>query len=68
MTTKTFRVPNIHCPHCTATIERELRQLAGVKSVSAALETKTVAVEWDAPATEQSVRALLAEINYPAAE
>ncbi len=68
MATKTFSVPSIHCRHCTMTIERELRQLGGVKSVSAALDTKTVAVEWDAPATEESIRALLAEINYPAAD
>jgi copper chaperone len=64
--TKTFSVPNISCGHCVMTIKRELSELAGVTSVEADAETKTVTVAWDAPATENSVRSLLAEINYPA--
>jgi copper chaperone len=67
MTQKTFSVQNIHCGHCTMTIERELKQLEGVKNASADLETKMVTVEWDAPATWDSIQALLAEINYPVA-
>ena len=35
MTTKTYHVPNISCGHCVSTIERELRELVGVKSVKA---------------------------------
>ena len=46
--------------------ERELKQLAGVKSVSADLDAKTATIEWDAPATEEGITALLAEIGYPA--
>jgi copper chaperone len=65
--TKTFSVPNISCGHCVMTIKRELSELAGVTNVEADAETKTVTVAWDAPATENSVRSLLAEINYPAA-
>jgi copper chaperone len=64
--TKTFSVPNISCGHCVMTIKRELSELAGVTRVEADAETKTVTVAWDAPATENSVRSLLAEINYPA--
>ena len=67
MATKTFNVPNISCGHCVMTIERELSELAGVTSVEADAESKDVTVAWDAPATEDSVRALMAEINYPAA-
>jgi copper chaperone len=67
MATKTFNAPNISCGHCVMTIERELSQLAGVSSVEADAESKDVTVAWDAPATEDSVRSLLAEINYPAA-
>jgi len=29
-------------------------------------ETKTVVVEWDAPASERAIRDRLQEINYPA--
>ncbi len=68
MATKTYRVPGISCGHCTMTIERELGQLAGVASVKADLDSKTVTVEWSAPASEEGIKALLAEIRYPVAE
>jgi len=68
MAAKTYRVPGIHCGHCTMTIERELRQLAGVTGVKANLDSKTVTVEWDTPASEESIKALLAEIHYPASD
>lgn len=68
MTNKTFSVPNISCNHCVMTIQRELGELEGVTSVAADAGTKTVAVEWEAPATWDGIKALLAEINYPAAE
>ena len=67
MTTLTLSVPAISCGHCVHTIQNELTELTGVKSVQADAATKQVVVTFDAPATEQSVKALLAEINYPAA-
>jgi hypothetical protein len=42
--------------------------LQGVKSVKGDVETKTVTVEWEAPATWDGIKSLLAEINYPPAE
>ncbi len=66
--TKSFRVPNITCHHCVMTIKRELGELSGVTSVSGDAETKTITVEWNAPATWDGIKSLLAEINYPAAE
>ena len=68
MTGKTFSVPNISCGHCVMTIERELGELAGVKGVAADADTKTVTVEWDFPATWESIRSLLTDINYAPAE
>jgi copper chaperone CopZ len=50
------------------TIERELGELAGVKSVAADADTRTVTVEWDSPATWETIQSLLTEINYPPAE
>ena len=67
MESKTFSIPNISCGHCTKSIENELTELAGVSSVTGSPEDKTVTVNWDAPATEASIRATLKEINYPAA-
>lgn len=68
MTTKTVSVPAIHCGHCTHTIEMELGELAGVKSVKAEEESRKVTVTWDAPATWEKIEATLREINYPPAE
>jgi len=64
MTTRTFQVPNISCHHCVMTIQRELGELQGVKSVKGDVQTKEVTVEWEAPATWDSIKSLLAEINY----
>jgi copper chaperone len=65
MESKTFTVPNISCGHCVMTIKRGLSELAGVTSVEADAETKTATVTWDAPASEDGIKTLLAEINYP---
>jgi hypothetical protein len=50
------------------TIERELRDLEGVTGIDAHADTKSVSVTWNEPATEDRIRSLLAEINYPAEE
>lgn len=66
MQTKTFKVPNISCGHCVHTIQNEVSDLAGVKSVVASEATKMVTVEWEEPPqTWDSIKALLQEINYP---
>ena len=66
MTTVTYSVPAIHCGHCTHTIEMEVKELAGVQSVTAEQDSKKVTITFDAPADESKIKALLAEINYPA--
>ena len=66
MTEKTVRVPNINCGHCTATIEREVRELEGVESVKADLSTKMVTIRWAPPADWLDIESLLDEIGYPA--
>ncbi len=66
MTTVTYTVPAISCGHCTHTIETEVGELQGVQSVKADEATKKVEITFDAPASESVIKALLAEINYPA--
>jgi copper chaperone len=56
----------MHCDHCTHTIETELGELQGVQAVKADLETNKVQISFDPPANEQTIKSLLAEINYPA--
>lgn len=65
MATKTFKVEQIQCGHCAATIERELGQLPGVASVKADAVRKEVTVEWDDPATWDDIHTLLVDIDYP---
>jgi copper chaperone len=63
---ETLSVPNISCGHCVSAIESELSEMEGVSSVEADAATKTVIVQWDAPASIERIRATLTEINYPA--
>jgi len=63
-----FQIPNISCGHCTATVERELKELPGIESVLGSIETKSVEVRWDTPATREQIIATLKDINYPASE
>jgi len=65
MTTVKYSVPNISCGHCVHTIQTEVADLAGVKSVKADQNTKAVEISFEAPVTEEKLKALLAEINYP---
>jgi copper ion binding protein len=61
----TFNVPAIHCKHCVHTIQMELEELDGVNKVHADLDSKTVEVEFDQPATLDTIVDTLKEINYP---
>ena len=65
MTTVTYSIPAIHCEHCTHTIEMEVRDLHGVQTVKADLNSKKVQITFDAPASEKEIKTLLAEIDYP---
>jgi len=67
MTTVTYSVPNISCGHCVHTIQAELADLAGIQKVKADEATKKVEIDFIAPATEDKIKAALAEINYPVA-
>ena len=65
MNTITYEVPSMHCMHCEHTVKTELSELVGVKNVDVSLDAKTVKVDYEAPATPESIENLLAEINYP---
>ncbi|HZU87258.1 MAG TPA: cation transporter, partial [Anaerolineaceae bacterium] len=62
-----YSIPNISCGHCVHTIQTEVGELEGVKQVLASAETKKVTINFDAPASEETIIALLKEINYPVA-
>lgn len=66
-TTVIYHIPNISCQHCIHTITSELNDLEGVLSVDADLNTKQTTIRFDPPASEEKIKSLLAEINYPVA-
>jgi copper chaperone len=67
MTTVKYSVPAIMCAHCVHTIQTEVADVQGVQSVKADQATKLVEIAFDAPATEDKIKSVLAEINYPVA-
>ncbi|NPV57192.1 MAG: heavy-metal-associated domain-containing protein [Anaerolineae bacterium] len=66
MQTITYSCPDISCDHCVHTINMELCEMEGIQSVEASAETRLVTVTFAPPANDEKIRALLAEINYPA--
>lgn len=68
MKTVNYSVPRIHCGHCVHTIQVEVGDLEGVQTVQATQDTQQVTVTFGDPATEEQIKALLAEINYPVVE
>lgn len=64
MQTKTFKVPNVGCGGCVNTIKNEVSELSGVRSVSGVVDSKTITVEWDTPASWEQIEATLVEIDY----
>lgn len=64
MDKKTFQVPAIGCDGCVRTIKNEVSQLQGVTLVEADVNSKTVTVQWDAPATWDNIKDKLVEIEY----
>ena len=68
MNTLTLHVPNISCAHCVHTIQVELGEQPGVRSVHADPQTKIVTVSYEPPASPASISALLTEIDYPPEE
>lgn len=66
-TTITYSIPNISCNHCVHTVTMEVSDLEGVQSVVADVDTQQATIIFDPPATENKIKDLLAEINYPVA-
>lgn len=68
MQTKTFMVPNIGCNGCVNNIKNELVSIPGIKRVDGVVDSKTITVDFDAPATWEQIVKSLTEIEYAPAE
>lgn len=44
-----FKVPNMECKSCAASIEKKLKSLAGVQAVAVDLQEKIVSIQHDNP-------------------
>ncbi len=66
MEKQTFIIPNISCGHCVMSIKDELGEIDGVKSMEGNPDTKSMTVEWEPPASADSIKEKLKKINYPA--
>lgn len=64
LTTLTYNIPAVHCPHCKVTIERELSQLAGVSSVSVDVDAREAVIRFEPPATRTAIEERLADTGY----
>ena len=68
METTKFSIPNINCGHCVNAVKKELNEMEGVSTVEGDPGKKEISVSWEAPATDEKIKAVLKEINYPAAD
>ena len=60
----TFKVPDVSCDHCKATIQSAVGAMAGVQSVEVDVASKSVTVVGGDP---DAVRSTLTSAGYPAA-
>jgi copper chaperone len=64
-----FNVPSISCGHCVRTIRVALGEVGGVQQVKVDIDTKQVAVVYDATVVSEALmKDVLAEAEYPAVD
>ena len=61
-----FQVSGMTCAACSAHVEKAVRGVAGVQSVSVSLLTNSMTAEFDAPATAQAICDAVAAAGYGA--
>ena len=65
VTTRTFKVDQIHCASCENTIKSALSRLPGVSLVVPSAETNDVKVSFDdTKVTENELRSRLGEVGF----
>jgi copper chaperone len=63
----TYRVPDIHCQHCSATIREQVASVPGVAEVEVDVERGLVSVA-GADVPDAAVRAAIGEAGYAVAD
>ena len=62
--TKTIKIEGMTCGHCTASVEKALRAVPGVKDVKADLAAKTAVVDVDDTVTDKVLAATVDDIGF----
>ncbi len=68
MESKTFQVLNMTCNGCVNTVRTEVEELSGVVTVDINKPSQLVTVEWQAPATWDTIKDALTDIDYAPTE
>lgn len=68
MTKRIYNVPEVHCDHCVAAINRELREIDGVHEIQVDLDAKTVTVEVEANVPDEQILEGLYEAGFDVVE
>jgi copper chaperone len=68
METKTFKVLNMTCNGCVSTVRGELEGLPGVEVVDINKTAQLVTVQWQQPASWQTIEQALTAIEYAPTE
>lgn len=63
----TLSVPDISCGHCKMSIEGAVKELPGISHVEVHVDTKTVDVEFTAPADRDGIVEAIEEQGYAVA-
>ena len=65
MAEETIKVTGMHCPKCTARVEKTVRAIDGVESVAADFEADKVELAYDGqPSTLAAVKAAIAAEDF----
>ena len=64
--TTDFKAPDIECDGCARAIKNALGNVPGISSVAVDVDSKTVSVSHEAPASADSVAQALDRAGFPA--
>jgi copper chaperone len=65
---KTFKVPNMTCNGCVSTVRGELETIPGVEVLDINKPAQLVTVQWDQPASWETIEQALTAIEYAPTE
>jgi copper ion binding protein len=65
--TTTFKVPDMTCGHCKATVEKALLDVDGVRTASVDLDTKSVVIDHGDAVTHETLSDAIDAAGYSVA-